>query len=72
VTTKTALGFKYEVDVTNFDDVEKLVQQAKVIINAAGPYWRWGKPVVNIGRAYARHSVDYVGIVVETAFFRTS
>ncbi len=36
----------YEVDVTNFDDVEKIVQQAKVIVNAVGPYWRWGKPVV--------------------------
>jgi len=55
----------YEVDVTNFDDVEKIVQQAKVIVNAVGPYWRWGKPVV---KACARHGVDYVDITGETAF----
>jgi short subunit dehydrogenase-like uncharacterized protein len=36
----------FEVDVTNFDEVEALVKQARVIINAVGPYWRWGKPVV--------------------------
>ncbi len=29
--------------MTNFDDVEKIVQQAKVIVNAVGPYWRWGE-----------------------------
>ena len=36
----------FVVDVTDFDEVEKVVQQAKVVVNTVGPYWRWGKPVV--------------------------
>ena len=36
----------YYADVTNRDEVEAVVDEAKVVINAVGPYWRWGTPVV--------------------------
>ena len=36
----------YYADVTNRDEVEAVVDEARVVINAVGPYWRWGTPVV--------------------------
>ena len=35
-----------QVDVTRYEDVEAAVKEAKVVINAVGPYWRWGTNVV--------------------------
>ena len=34
------------VDVTNDDDVERVIRRVKVVINTVGPYWRWGTGVV--------------------------
>jgi short subunit dehydrogenase-like uncharacterized protein len=34
------------VDVTDYVDLEKVVRSTKIVINAIGPYWRWGSPVV--------------------------
>lgn len=36
----------FKFDVTNEDQVEAVVKQAKVIINTVGPFWLWGAPVV--------------------------
>lgn len=36
----------FYVDVTNSRDVEEAVRASAVVINAVGPYWRWGTPVV--------------------------
>lgn len=51
----------FVVDVTNADDVDKAVQRARVIINAVGPYWRWGTPVVRACVRHGRHYVDLTG-----------
>lgn len=37
---------EFVVDVTKFDELDHVVQQVKVVINAVGPFWRWGTPVV--------------------------
>jgi short subunit dehydrogenase-like uncharacterized protein len=34
------------VDVAEPDEIEAAVKLVKVVINAAGPYWKWGTPVV--------------------------
>lgn len=36
----------FEVDVNNFEDVERVVKQVKVVANTVGPYWRYSTPVV--------------------------
>ena len=35
-----------QVDITDDADLEKLVRGTRVIINAVGPFWLWGSPVV--------------------------
>lgn len=37
---------EFYVDVTKQNEVNQVVQAAKVIINAVGPYWTWGTPVL--------------------------
>ena len=49
--TKQKLGLddsvkEFYVDVTKVEEVDDIVRQSKVVINAVGPYWRWGTPVV--------------------------
>ncbi|KAL1659767.1 Saccharopine dehydrogenase-domain-containing protein [Schizophyllum commune] len=51
-----------QVDVTQPDDVERAVKDAKVVINTVGPFVRWGTPVV---RACVEHNVHYVDITGE-------
>lgn len=51
----------FVVDVANFDDIERAVQQARVVINAVGPYWRWGTSVVRACVRHGRHYVDLTG-----------
>lgn len=36
----------FTVDVTKEDEVDEVVQKAKVVINTVGPYFKWSKPVV--------------------------
>ncbi|KAF8588826.1 hypothetical protein K439DRAFT_1405631 [Ramaria rubella] len=55
------------VDVTNADQVENAVKNAKVVINTVGPYWLWGTPVV---RACARNGIHYVDLTGETAWIK--
>ncbi|KAI0061950.1 NAD-P-binding protein [Artomyces pyxidatus] len=55
----------FELDVHDFVPLEAAVKQVKVVINAAGPYWRYGSPVVI---ACARNGVHYVDITGETAW----
>lgn len=73
-----------QVDVTDSTDLEKVVRGAKVVINAVGPYWLWGSPVVRcvaaipgpfsfstlwpLGRACARNGVHYVDLTGETVW----
>ncbi|KAL4068772.1 Saccharopine dehydrogenase-domain-containing protein [Scleroderma yunnanense] len=49
------------VDVTQPDNVEMVIQEARVIINAVGPFWRWGTPVVEACVRHKRHYVDISG-----------
>ncbi|KAF8499352.1 Saccharopine dehydrogenase-domain-containing protein [Gautieria morchelliformis] len=55
------------LDVTQVDDVEKVVKTTKVVINTAGPYWLWGTPVV---RACARNGIHYIDISGETPWIK--
>jgi len=55
------------VDVTNFDQVEALVKDAKVVLNTVGPFAKWGPPVV---RACARNGVHYADLTGEQNFVR--
>ncbi|GAW03588.1 saccharopine dehydrogenase [Lentinula edodes] len=55
------------VDVTNFEQVEALVKDAKIVLNTVGPYTKWGSPVV---RACARNGVHYVDLTGEQIFVR--
>ena len=34
------------VDVTNEEDIETAVRQARVVLNTVGPFWKWGNAVV--------------------------
>ena len=63
-------------DVNDADQVDRVVQNAKIIINTVGPYWRWGTPVVKygtlpslkqltVGRACVTHRVCYVDLTGE-------
>ncbi|THV06648.1 hypothetical protein K435DRAFT_960259 [Dendrothele bispora CBS 962.96] len=58
---------KFTLDVTNFEQVEALVKNAKVVLNTVGPYYRWGTPVV---RACARNGVHYVDLTGEPYWVR--
>jgi len=57
----------FVVDVANANDVDGLVQRARVIINAVGPYWRWGTPVVRACVRHGRHYVDLTGSTIPPA-----
>lgn len=35
-----------EVDLSTYEHVEVAVKDAKVVLNAVGPYWLWGTHVV--------------------------
>ncbi|KAI8978341.1 Saccharopine dehydrogenase-domain-containing protein [Trametes punicea] len=56
-----------QLDVASYDQVEAAVQDAKVVINAVGPYWRWG---TNVVRACAVHGKRYVDLAGEPHFIR--
>lgn len=53
----------FTVDVTNRRDVDAVVQQARVVINTIGPYWRWGTSVVRACVHHGKHYVDLTGEV---------
>jgi short subunit dehydrogenase-like uncharacterized protein len=53
----------FTVDVTNPSDVSAVVQQARVVINTIGPYWRWGTSVVRACVHHGKHYVDLTGEV---------
>ena len=53
----------FEVDVTNFDELERTVQKGKIVLNAVGPYWRWGKPVVQYARLFLLSSASVDSII---------
>ncbi|KAF5366000.1 hypothetical protein D9758_006690 [Tetrapyrgos nigripes] len=57
----------FTVDVTNDQQVEEVVRNAKVVLNTVGPYYRWGTPVV---RACARNGVHYVDLTGEPFWVR--
>ncbi|OBZ69645.1 hypothetical protein A0H81_10198 [Grifola frondosa] len=50
-----------QVDVTRRAEVEDAVRQAHVVINAVGPYWRWGTSVVRACAHFGKHYVDLTG-----------
>ena len=39
---------QFYVDVTKQHEIDEAVQAAKVVINAVGPYWTWGTPVLRL------------------------
>ncbi|KAH7883385.1 Saccharopine dehydrogenase-domain-containing protein [Phlebopus sp. FC_14] len=51
----------FVVDVENSTEIDQVVQQARVVINAVGPYSRWGTPVVRACVRHGRHYVDLTG-----------
>jgi short subunit dehydrogenase-like uncharacterized protein len=51
------------VDVANHDELDTVVQRARVVINTVGPYSRWGTPVVQACVRHGRHYVDLTGEV---------
>ncbi|KAF9784330.1 Saccharopine dehydrogenase-domain-containing protein [Thelephora terrestris] len=61
----TDAGSVVVVDLSDYSTVERAVVRAKVVINAVGPYWKFGDFVV---RACARHGVHYVDITPEPHF----
>ncbi|KAF4590494.1 hypothetical protein EYR38_009795 [Pleurotus pulmonarius] len=56
------------VDVTNAEQLERAVRGARVVINAVGPFWRWGTAVV---RACVRCGTHYVDISGELPWIRS-
>jgi short subunit dehydrogenase-like uncharacterized protein len=56
-----------QVDVTSKTQVENAVENARVVINTVGPYWRWGTLVVE---ACAKIGVHYVDLTGEVPFLR--
>ncbi|KAF8627620.1 hypothetical protein AX15_004318 [Amanita polypyramis BW_CC] len=56
-----------QLDVTNVEDIERVVKTARVVINAVGPYHRYATPVV---RACVRNSVHYVDLSGETPWIK--
>ena len=60
---------KYIVtDNKNFSQVEKIVNQAKVVMTAAGPYSLMGSEIVN---ACAQYGTDYVDVTCEDEWQNT-
>ncbi|KAJ7198493.1 Saccharopine dehydrogenase-domain-containing protein [Mycena pura] len=55
------------VDVARVEQVDAAVTGATVVINAVGPYWTWGTPVVH---ACVRHGVHYVDLAGETEWIK--
>jgi short subunit dehydrogenase-like uncharacterized protein len=49
-----------QVDVTDYADLEKLVRSTKIVINAVGPYWRWGSPVVRCVAKILPHFIIFI------------
>ncbi|KAL4261168.1 Saccharopine dehydrogenase-like oxidoreductase [Pleurotus pulmonarius] len=49
------------VDVTNAEQLERAVRGARVVINAVGPFRRWGTPVVSACVRCGTHYVDISG-----------
>ncbi|KAI0800124.1 Saccharopine dehydrogenase-domain-containing protein [Fomes fomentarius] len=56
-----------EINLSRYDEVEKVVKDAKVILNVAGPFWLWGQNVV---RACAANGKRYVDLTGEPYFVR--
>lgn len=56
-----------QVDITDDTDLEKAVRSAKVVINAVGPYWPSGLPVV---RACAINGIHYLDLTGETHWIK--
>lgn len=54
-------------DSSDPDSVDAAVRRASVVVNTAGPFSRYGDPVVE---AAVRHGVDYVDITGETPWVR--
>lgn len=51
----------FVTDVSSTDSINRAVQQARVVINTVGPYWRWGTPVVRACVRHRRHYLDLTG-----------
>ncbi|OSC96785.1 hypothetical protein PYCCODRAFT_1378483 [Trametes coccinea BRFM310] len=56
-----------QLDVSSYETVEPAVKDAKVVINAVGPFWRYG---ANVVRACAVHGKRYVDLTGEPHFVR--
>ncbi|EIN06379.1 hypothetical protein PUNSTDRAFT_136243 [Punctularia strigosozonata HHB-11173 SS5] len=49
------------VDVTNLEDVQNAVSGCRVVINTVGPFYKWGRPVVQACARLGKHYVDLAG-----------
>ncbi|KAF5321959.1 hypothetical protein D9619_001578 [Psilocybe cf. subviscida] len=56
-----------KLDVTKQEDIDAAVATTRVVINAVGPYWTWGTPVV---RSCVQHGVHYVDITGERSWIK--
>ncbi|KAG6329381.1 hypothetical protein ID866_9707 [Astraeus odoratus] len=51
----------FVVDIAKAEEIERVVQEARVVVSTVGPYWRWGTPVVRACVRYGKHYVDLTG-----------
>ncbi|KAF8870481.1 Saccharopine dehydrogenase-domain-containing protein [Infundibulicybe gibba] len=58
---------RLQVDVLAYEDVEKAVRRARVVLNTVGPYWTWG---TNVVRACVAQGVHYVDLTGETVWIK--
>ncbi|KAI9067472.1 hypothetical protein FKP32DRAFT_1588577 [Trametes sanguinea] len=56
-----------QLDVSSYETIEPAVKDAKVVINAVGPFWKYG---ANVVRACAVHGKRYVDLTGEPHFVR--
>ena len=63
----SGVGGVVVADSTDRASIDAMIQQTRVIMTTAGPYDRYGEPVV---ASCVAHGVDYVDITGETPFVR--
>lgn len=51
----------FVVDATNAEDVERVVQNARVVINTVGPFWKYAFPVLEVCLKHQIHHLDFGG-----------
>lgn len=50
----------YPLDISNDEELEALVKQAKVVINCVGPFYFHSKPIVRFESSHGRRDHTFV------------